>query len=160
MSNGITSKGVENGRAEFAYKCALSGKDIYNKKTEIDHEVFEDKNYKSYVKKIPMLIKTNGLGATFAYVKSKKAKDKENKKAGSKENCKNGYDLIYTQTSDWLISKGMITKESELIAQLVSEKCSSSEYRRLTIETLALFNWLKRFADGLIEGEENESMEY
>jgi CRISPR-associated protein Cmr5 len=157
MSNGTTSKGIENGRAEFAYKCAEEGKKIYSStEIKINDDYYKDKKYKSYVKKIPMLIKTNGLGSTFAYVKSKKVKDKENKKAGNKENCKNGYDLIYKQTSDWLISKGMITKESELIAQLVSEKCSSSEYRRITIETLALFNWLKRFADGLIEGEETD----
>jgi len=30
----------------------------------------------------------------------------------------------------------------------------SPEYRAVTNEVLALFNWLKRFADGMIEGEE------
>jgi CRISPR-associated protein Cmr5 len=93
------------------------------------------KDYQSYVKKIPMRILTNGLGATFAFVYSKK-------KDG------NAYDLIYKQTKEWL----KVPKNDELVKWIIDRE--SPEYRAVTNEVLALFNWLKRFADGMIEGEE------
>jgi len=46
MSDKITIKGIEQDRAKFAYDCAKEGSKIEKKK-----------EYKSYVKKIPMLIK-------------------------------------------------------------------------------------------------------
>lgn len=129
-----TQKRLEHGRVEFAYKCAENGSKI-DKKRE----------YKSCVKKIPMLIKTNGIGATFAYVNSK-AKDG------------NAYELIYQQTTEWLKRepRGLVTdKNKDLVEIIVS--IDSTVYRALTNEALAFFTWLKRFADGLIEGEaENE----
>lgn len=125
MSN---QKGIEQGRAKFAYECAKKGSEL-------------GKEYKSHVRKIPMMIKTNGLGATFAFVYSKSKKDKVYKK-------------IYEQTWKWLLKEKEvdITDFEKLAVKIVS--CDSPEYRMLTIETLAFFNWLRRFADGLIEGED------
>lgn len=101
------------------------------------------KDYKSYVKKTPMLIKNNGLGATFAFIKSK-AKDN------------NPYELLFRQTGDWLKNCNQIcidfSMESDLVAWIIS--LPSTDYRAVTVEVLAFFNWLKRFADGLIEGED------
>jgi CRISPR-associated protein Cmr5 len=104
------------------------------------------KEYKSYVKKIPMLIKTNGLGATFAFMLSK---------GGT-------YEVIGEQVLSWLeidekrfLNDDDINSFKDLNKKIICSK--SPEYRALTIEVLAFFNWLKRFADGLIEGEaENE----
>ncbi len=136
MDNNLTTiKGLEQGRAEFAYDCAKEGNEI-NKKKE----------YKSYVKKIPILIKTNGLGATFAFMLSK---------GGT-------YIFIGEQVLAWLKNdeKGLLTDAEhiqsfeDLTGWIISR--NSSEYRALTIEVLAFFGWLRRFADGLIEGEENE----
>jgi len=123
MSN---QKGIEQGRAKFAYECAEEGAKL-------------GKEYKSHVRKIPMMIKTNGLGATFAFVYSKSNKDEAYKK-------------IYEQTGNWLKQKGYITNPVNLAEEIVS--CESLKYRMLTIEVLAFFNWLHRFADGLIEGED------
>lgn len=99
------------------------------------------KEYKSYVKKVPMYIKTNGFGATFAFVKSK---------GGT-------YDLISHQITEWLKyePKGLISqrlKEGEDLGKVIIS-LNSPEYRALTIEILAFFNWLRRFAEGLIEEE-------
>ncbi len=103
------------------------------------------KEYKSLVKKIPMLIKTNGLGAAFAFVLSKADNGNPNQ-------------LIYHQTAEWLKhdSKGLIhlTDNSQLAHELVQKK--SAEYRAITVEVLAFFTWLKRFAEGLIEGEADD----
>jgi len=135
-SNVSTIKGLEQGRARFAYDCVLEGSKIEKKK-----------EYKSYVKKVPMLIKTNGLGSTFAFIKSKGNNDKS--KAGY------AYHLIYNQTKDWLKNDNKelldIGEEDDLVEKIIS--LGSVEYRAVTIEILAFFNWLKRFADGLIEGE-------
>ncbi|MCL5056298.1 MAG: type III-B CRISPR module-associated protein Cmr5 [Firmicutes bacterium] len=130
---------MEQGRAEFAYNCAKEGSEIRKKK-----------EYKSYAKKIPALIQANGLGATFAYIKSKTDEDKS--KAGY------AYKLLYDQVTEWLKKepKGLIVdklnnEKEDLVKIIVS--LNSAEYRALTREVLSFFLWLRRFAEGLIEGE-------
>jgi len=133
MNEKTTIKGLEQGRAEFAFECAKKGSQIEKKK-----------EYKSYVKKIPMLIKTNGLGATFAFMLSK---------GGT-------YEVIGGQVLEWLKND-----EKEILSDArgiksfkdLNEKItslSSPEYRALTIEILAFFSWLRRFAEGLIEDDD------
>lgn len=129
-------KTLEQGRAEFAYKKAEEGKSI-------------GKDYKQHVKKIPMLIKTNGLGNTFAFVASK-AKWKDEK--GNEK--LNSYALIYRQTYEWLKKDNKLgifnqQQKEDLVAKIVN--LESPQYRALTNEVLAFFNWLRRFADGLID---------
>ena len=123
-------KGIENGRAEFAYKCAEKGKTI-------------GKEYKSYAKKVPMLIKVNGIGATFGFMLSK---------GGTYEEI--GKHILEWLNSDnvKLIDKPEIIEFKDLVKETV--KLNSTEYRALTIEVIAFLSWLRRFADGLIEGED------
>lgn len=112
------------------------------------------KEYKSNVKKVPMHIKTNGLGASCAFMLSK----------AKKEN--NPWQLVYQQLQKWFLEDNKFCKhkpegEKEIIldgknTDLVKflVQIDSSHYRAMTVEALALFNWLRRFAEGLIEGEE------
>lgn len=112
----ITNKtGIEQGRAKQAYDYAVDGNVL--------------KNYDSYVKKVPMMIKTNGLGAAFAFIKSKQKEE--------------AYEIIYKQTTEWLAKKGLITSGADLIDEIITK--DSTEYRMITNEVLALFTWLKRF---------------
>ncbi|MCP4107699.1 MAG: type III-B CRISPR module-associated protein Cmr5 [Desulfobacteraceae bacterium] len=140
-----TIGGIEQVRAKFAYECAEKvSKEDYRKK------------YKAYVKKIPAMIKTNGLAATFAFVLSK-AKIKEKEKARTAD--AKAYHKIYEQTSAWLSQdqKNLIAlseKETDELVNKILKLETSSEYRAVTVEILAFFNWLRRFADGLIEGED------
>ena len=128
MTNTVRQK-LENGRALFAYECAEKGS-----------KCPKPKEYKSYVKKIPMMIKTNGLGATYAFIKSK---------GGT-------YKIIYEQTSEWLKKDEKklldLSDNKELVKAIID--CESDKYRAVTVEVLAFFNWLRRFAEGLIEGNE------
>ncbi|DAB30430.1 MAG TPA: type III-B CRISPR module-associated protein Cmr5 [Sulfurimonas sp. UBA12504] len=117
-------KDLAKERSQFAYQ----------KVEEASKQSFK-KDYKTYVKKIPMMVLTNGLGATFAFVYSKK-------KDG------NAYDLIFKQTAQWLQQN-----ENDFMKWIIDQE--SPEYRATTNEILALFQWLKRFADRMIEGEEN-----
>ena len=121
----------ERKRASEAYKYVINGKKIINL-CQIDEKFYKDDNYKSYVKKVPMMVLNNGLGATFAFVYSKK-------KDG------NAYELIDKQVLKWFELDG----KEDLVKWIINQE--SQEYRATTNEVLALFNWLKRFADGMIE---------
>lgn len=127
-----TIQGIEQGRADYAYQCALKGsKDS------------KAKEYKSYVKKVPMMIKTNGLGATTAFIMSK-SKDANN------------WTLIYEQIYNWLKQDDnsyLINNASGDLSEIIIQ-LNSTQYRAVTNEVLALFNWIRRFAEGLIEGDE------
>jgi CRISPR-associated protein Cmr5 len=128
MPNETNIKKLENGRAEFAYKCVA--------------EVKTCSDYKSYVKKVPVLIQTNGLGNTLAYMVSKGK----------------AYDLIYEHLTSWLSKEECGCKalpdHTDLLEFVVSQP--SMVYRQVTTECLALLNWLRRLAEGMIEGEDDE----
>jgi len=121
---------LEKERSQFAYRSVV--------KADSNEKIKKD--YKSYVKKIPMMILNNGLGATFAFVYSKK-------KDG------NAYNLIYNQVDKWLQESYIQKPKGDLVKWIIEQE--SPVYRATTNEVLAFFNWLKRLADGMIEGEEN-----
>lgn len=118
---------LEQGRAKYAYECAEQGA-----------SEAKSSEYKSYAKKIPMMIKTNGLGATLAFIKSKNER----------------YKKIYHQIAEWIAQNELFNynTRTDLVDFVIS--CDSTVYRALTIEILALFNWLRRFAEGLINDGE------
>jgi len=129
-------RGIEQGRAIFAYKQVEYAKARFAGSN--DGEKNQSK-YKAYTRRIPMLIKTNGLGATFAFIKAK-----------GDPPCQ----LIYEQVGQWLNSYDGQTfgGKQDLVKVLIS--LPSAEYRATTGEVLALFSWLRRFAEGLLEGDE------
>lgn len=130
-------KGLEQNRAKFAYECAKTASNNQNKK----------KDYKSYAKKLPMMIKTNGLGAALSFALSK---------SKTKEGQKTAWGFLYDDLDNWLrkdhkvwlLGKNPPSDLSEAAINL-----DSSEYRAVTVEVLAFLTWLRRFAEGLIEGE-------
>ncbi len=122
-----TIKGIEQGRASFAYQCAMSARE-----KDFSGE------YKSYVRKVPVYIKTNGLGQTFAFIKSK--------------DDKSAWGLIYKQTKEWLVSKDLIDSNEDLVKQIIES--NSFKYRQLANEVISFFIWLRRFADSLIADKE------
>ncbi len=140
MSESITTiKGIEQGRAKKAYDFALEGLALGDSKAP---------EYKAYVKKLPMMIKTNGLGASLAFVKSKQKKD--------------AYKKIYLQLTEWLSKESEITKgffrgkSTDLVKDII--EMDSYTYRAVTVETLALLAWVSRFAEGLIEKDAAENI--
>lgn len=135
-------KRLEQARASFAYQRAKAATEQQGK---------SPKEYKSYAKKLPMMIKTNGLGAALAFAFSK-SKDKKGRVTS--------WGLIYNDVQSWLnqdqkkfLLGNHVEKE---LANAVIE-LESPEYRAVTVEVLAFLNWLRRFAEGLIEGEAEES---
>ena len=131
-------KTLEQGRASEAYGYVMKARERLGGGA---------KDYKSYVKKLPVMIKTNGLGQTLAFVKSKRSKKGEEK---------NAYDIIYEQLGDWLqncpnsvIQGDKDRGDNDLVASIID--LESKDYRVATAEALSLLSWLRRFADGMIE---------
>lgn len=133
MSDNTSRNKLEQGRAAFAFKAAEEGEKLP-----------KNSEYKAYVKKMPMLIKTNGLGSAVSFAYSK-----------GKGSTKNAWGLIYEQIYQWLKEdkKSLIELSStnDLMKALIN--ADSPTYRATTVEVLALLNWMRRFADGLITKE-------
>ena len=148
MPNVSTLRGIEQGRANYAFESAKIGAGL-NKPKKVNEA------YKAYAKKIPMLVKSNGLGATFAFIFSKKKNETDKKDYA--------YWTIYEQTDKWLrVEKASMFpfipkkdndgKDIELADALIL--LDSTQYRAITNEVISFFTWLRRFAEGLIDGED------
>lgn len=127
MSN---RKSIEQKRMEFAFEHSSGAK--------------APKKYEAYVQKVPAFIMTNGLGNTIAYISTQ-----------SNEN----WEKVGQNIFDWLLKvDNPIKKELEqkqqsdkanikgLLEVLKDNSVSDTEYKSVTMEVLALFNWLRRFA--------------
>ena len=122
-----TRKGIEQGRAKYAFAKVQSVSENGPDKLK--------KTYKSAAKKLPVLIKTNGLGQSLAFIKKRN----------------DGYDKLYEQVGDWLQTEDAkaLVPPGELVENVIQLR--SSDYRQVTVETLALLNWIRRFVDGLMK---------
>ena len=139
---------VQQERAKQAFDFVIAVKDsTKNKKQEERKKAM--KKYASVVKKMPMMIKINGLSyaLSFAYSKRKEV----------------GYQWILRQIYDWLHYEGLKTledrwQEPEAIGEtpekdqkavtLIYTLLNLADRRKLmqtTEEVTKLFSWLKRF---------------
>lgn len=126
-----TRQKLEQGRAECAYKRVLGFKEANPGKSTLDE-------YKSYSKKFPMMVKTNGLGSALAFIESKQKK---------------AYNRIYDDLTDWLKNdhKKIVDLSSGDLLQKVVSMDDSARYRALTNEVLAFMNWHRRFTEALLD---------
>ena len=126
-------RGIEQGRAAFAYDCV--NEISQNSNGELK------KKYKSGAKKLPVLIKTNGLGQALAFINRRDV----------------GNEKLYKMIGEWLTCKQLIELGHNigLVDVIISKP--SDEYRRITTETLALLNWVRRFVDGLMKEVEDDN---
>lgn len=123
----MSKKLIEINRAEHSFAALNKFEGNKNDKDEM----------RSYIKKMPMLIKTNGLGQTLAFYFSKGKKDQHNK--------------ILDILADYFSKNKLLTVRDakSLMGEVV--KINANEYRLITNETIAYLNWLRRFADGLLK---------
>ena len=114
--------GIENGRAKYAF-TRVEAFIQENKDSERDRD-----SYRAYIKRLPSIIKTNGLGEALAFYYSQKGIHYH----------------IYCDIADWIKHAMPSTvckyakddENSEFIKLLISMK--SDEYRLVTVEVLAL----------------------
>jgi CRISPR-associated protein Cmr5 len=153
----MSTKTLEQTRAEFTYKCV---EQIAND----DKDTIQKKKFKGLVKKTPTYILTNGLGNTLAFLFSK----------GNNEHLALAFIIgkylfeineytqkIFNFSSDiFNIKLNEFVKDENFIGQLRNTLfqnlvfTDTEKYILATEETLRLLNWLKRFAEAMIEGEE------
>ncbi len=120
---------IENGRAAYAFDAVYEA---------VNKPSIKSSEYRSYVKKLPAMIQVNGLGQTLAFCYSKGGAYKE----------------IYDQIYGWLLKNNpkLFPEKNEEFVKAVINK-NSSEYRVITMEVLALLNWMRRFAEGMVKQE-------
>jgi len=142
-------KSSERSRALHAYKAAKrveDGKYLTLEglpETAVKKFKFSKKEFQSYAKKLPMMIKTNGLAAALAFFNTKKDS--------------NPHREIYLNIKIWLKDElKLVPEETPDLFPFILER-KSDEYRALTVEVLSYLNWLRRFADGVITEEENNA---
>jgi CRISPR-associated protein Cmr5 len=134
-------RSLEQRRAEFAFKKI---EEVAKRNRKV-----QDK-YSSYVKKAPVLIQTNGLGSALLFFKSKFGEGEESDLSADKE----AYRLLYDHINEWLKERGF-TEGKDAVEWIIS--ADSLKVFQATEETIALLNWLKRFAEAKLEGgDENE----
>ncbi|HDN26373.1 MAG TPA: type III-B CRISPR module-associated protein Cmr5 [Thioploca sp.] len=131
---------LQQQRAKFALnrvKEAANQLDTKNKK-----------EYKSYASALPFMIHANGLGQAAAFYRSKGEKDT--------------HFLLYKLLSDWLTGNVNIdgfNKENQpfyghddLLEGITNEKMPV--YMTAQAEAMVFMNWVKRFADAFMRGDE------
>ena len=119
MPNGNHRLDVECNRSKFAFA----------------HRTHTDSpNYDAMVKKLPAYIQTNGLVYTLAFLHKKDP---------------GLYDTLWkwhcNATDNFNQLTSLASKSKEAFLRVVVNDLEDDEIRRLTMETLALLNWLKRF---------------
>lgn len=91
------------------------------------------------------MIKNNGLGPALAFVYAKGEPD---------ANGNNAYTILYRNIEERLKEEKFLQKDDKLIEYIL--KIDSTRYREISNEVLALFTWLRRFVDGMIEDEKSK----
>lgn len=102
------------------------------------------KNYSSLARKAPMLVLTNGLGQTLAFLKAKGKNDPGDE-----------HTVLFRHLSEWVLNQvapGTTSSNGDLLEWVLDH--DSAAYRRATTEALAFLTWLKRFAEAELPTEE------
>lgn len=141
------SRNQDKQRAIFSYQCVDS---FVNENSDENQ-----KRYRAYIRNIPSMILNNGLGSTIAFMFSKRLK-----KEGEVYNQigENIFNWLKKEQNSYLINLETKQEREEKLKELTDKviHLNSSEYRAVTNEVLSIFNWLKQFADGMIEGDKED----
>lgn len=126
---------MEQERAAQAWKCI---QEVAHKSSELK------KKYGSLARKAPMLVLTNGLGQTLAFLRSKRKNHEED-----------AYNVLLSHLSRWVLHRLGVPESlrGDLLEWVLRQDSNSTTYRHATLEALAFLNWLKRFAEAELPEE-------
>lgn len=134
--------------AKFALECVddVIKNDKTNKSTN-------SKDYKTLVKKMNVLIQKNGMIGTLVFLLSKSIKNKHHKEVlkNIKRWCEEDIKLDFLKRKVFKDKDVLEIEDSQFIENITG--LTSREYLFLTQEMMNLFGWIKRFSDGMIEGD-------
>jgi len=134
MSINSLPKTLEQQRAHQAWQCV---QEVTSKSQDFK------KKYGSLVRRLPMLVLTNGLGQTLAFLKAKDKNDSSDE-----------HTMLFQHLSRWVLSQvapASTGTNCDLLNWVLAN--DSAAYRRATMEALAFLNWLKRFAEAELPTE-------
>lgn len=125
--------GIENGRARYAFETV---------ENFVKNNQAKSKEYRSYVKKLPAMIQVNGLGQTLAFCYAK----------GDQ------YRNLFDQIEGWIKEKQpdllkRYSEDNKTDFMQIVVSMNSNDYRIISNEVLALLDWMRRFADGMIRDQ-------
>jgi CRISPR-associated protein Cmr5 len=102
--------------------------------------------YKSYAESLPANIVMNGLGQACAMLLAQ---------AKGKSADQDAHRLLYDHLQDWLRGPeqaAVYPKDQDLVKAVINH--GQREHVRAQFESLAYLNWLKKFAQAYLAGEE------
>lgn len=122
------------------------GKDVHNKMAQFAFERVSKidsnkKEFRSLARSMPSIIQINGLGAAVAFLCTKKK-------------AENAHEKMYGLLKDWLNRKECLLPEKREDLMECITNLDSDAYRLYTNETMNICLWVKRFAEGMIDGGE------
>jgi len=135
MSAKSLQKTLEQERAQRAWECV---QEVTSKPQELK------KKYGSLARKVPMLVLTNGLGQTLAFLKAKGKNDPADE-----------HTVLFRHLSSWVLSQvdpSAAASNGDLLRWVLQN--DSAAYRRATMEALAFLTWLERFAEAELPTED------
>jgi CRISPR-associated protein Cmr5 len=135
MSAKSLQRMLEQERAQRAWACV---QEVTSKPQEFK------KKYGSLARKVPMLVLTNGLGQTLAFLKAKGKNDPADE-----------HTVLFRHLSSWVLSQvasSTPASNGDLLQWVLQN--DSAAYRRATTEALAFLSWLKRFAEAELPTED------
>ena len=120
--NPVQNQSSEQKRARYALET-------------IEHHQHKDQawqaRYTSYVKSLPAMILSNGLGQSMAFFLSKASGEKDSP-----------YGQLYKDIENWLCNpKGLLPEHKNLMTALTASDMNA--YLAAQAESLAVLNWLK-----------------
>lgn len=139
-SPSITTRTLHSERAKWAWE-EVSG--VAALKGSIGPQ------YATLVRKLPARIQINGLGQALAFLFAKSKPDKDRGETGAARLLGQlGRRLTLT------LERAPAFRDSRAIMEAIV-KMSPDQYRRCTHELMTTAEWLKRFADGFFEKDDN-----
>ncbi|MDT7879139.1 MAG: type III-B CRISPR module-associated protein Cmr5 [Candidatus Caldarchaeales archaeon] len=139
---------IKQARDENQKKRFQKQKEELNKRLEKlrtpQGELDWKKGYGSLARKIPMLVLTNGLGQTLAFLKAKGKNDPADE-----------HTVLFRHLSSWVLSQvdpSAAASNGDLLRWVLQN--DSAAYRRATMEALAFLTWLERFAEAELPTED------
>ncbi|MFD7522659.1 type III-B CRISPR module-associated protein Cmr5 [Paenibacillus chitinolyticus] len=125
---------MDNERAAYAYdRVKTFCEDPSNKQEKTLKE------FRSLARSLPSMIQINGFGAAIAFLYAKKKGLAHNE--------------LYMMIFCWLKQQGIVDEDSREFMEVITVQ-SRDGYKRMTWETMGLLSWIKRFAEGMIEVEQ------
>jgi CRISPR-associated protein Cmr5 len=103
----------------------------------------DESRYRALALGLNAMIQINGFAQTLAFLQAKEAKSEAHK-------------LLFGQLCTWVGERMKLEQPAELLNWLL-KTAQRDQYRQATAECMAFGLWLRRFAEGTLEGSNEQS---